>query len=383
MSSVYQIDQVTDNFVTRCVAVSDPSHLDKSRCNWYAIAVMRNIILALFIALFFLFAPTLFFGVEAAVVSEKTSTMGMHLMNISELEEAKELIGGSADSDTWQYVTIPFTLSDLDRTQEWQDFFDQARELQIIPLVRLATRYDPAIDAWEIPTRKDIVQQVTVLSLLRWPTEQRHVMVFNEVNHAKEWENTLDPVGYAETLRFASSWMRSEGKHYVVLPAAMDLAAPNGPVTREAFTYLEAMKATDSEIFAAIDGINSHSYPNPGFSASPYRTGQNSLRGFEHEITYFKEATGRDLPVYITETGWDDRGRLSGRLVEYYQYALTEIWSHPQVVTVTPFVLRGDPGPFSGFSFVKGDGTPTKQYTALQTAMQRVAEKAQWLSQAE
>ncbi|MEX0896101.1 MAG: glycosyl hydrolase [Patescibacteria group bacterium] len=346
--------------------------------------MIRKYQLALFTALFLFFTSVALSAVFAAVVSERTSVMGMHLMNVGELEEVKPLISHGSDEETWQYVTIPFILSDVEKADEWQEFFDDARELQIIPLVRLASRYDPDSDSWIVPTRRDITRQIEVLSALDWPTKHRHVMVFNEVNHAKEWENEIAPAEYAQVFLFTSQWLHSEQKNYVVLPAAMDLAAPNGPVTREAFAYLEEMRAAQPDVFEHMDAINSHSYPNPGFSSDPYRTGQNSLRGFEFEIAYFKEHTNKDFPVYITETGWEDNARTRYRLHEYYEYALENIWSHSQVVAVTPFIFRGDPGPFSGFSFVKGDGTPTRQYSALEQALGRVlGSEDQWLSQSE
>jgi hypothetical protein len=49
------------------------------------------------------------------------------------------------------------------------------------------------------------------------------------------------------------------------------------------------------------------------------------------------------------------------------------VWSDPRVVAVTPFVLRGDPGPFAEFGFLDKNNQPTRQYRALQQALNRVA----------
>jgi len=301
------------------------------------------------------------------VFAVETTKMGMHILNPGELSQAKELIQIKDYPDKWQYMTIPFTLADIEKEKEWQAFFDEARQKKVIPLVRLATGVENG--AWKIPTRRNITDQIAVLSRLTWPTDQRHIMVFNEVNHAKEWGGKIDPEGYTDILAFTTNWAHSEGLNYVVLPAAMDLAAPNGSVTREAFSYLSAVHAADSEVFNSLDAWNSHSYPNPAFSSSPQRVGKNSLRGFEHELAFLKDKTNRELPVYITETGWEDSSSTGKYLSSYYQYALQHIWSNDRVVAVTPFVFKGDPGPFTRFSFVRGDGTPTRQYTAFQTAL--------------
>jgi hypothetical protein len=298
--------------------------------------------------------------------------LGIHILNPSELDSAKQLVAVDDKADTWYYVTIPFSLEDVGRTDQWQDFFNKAKEKRVIPLVRLVTKYDPERNAWAVPNRKEVVSQINALAALEWPTDKKNIIIFNEVNHAKEWGGTLDPAGYVEIFRFASQWAHAVDSQFVVMPAAMDLAAPNGSVTKEAFTYLDEMLAYDPTIFEYADVWNSHSYPNPGFSSSPQRTGKNSLRGFEYELAYLKEKTGKDFQVMITETGWVMNTANTRWLESYYTYALEHIWSNPQVIAVTPFVLSGDPGPFSNFTFLNREGKPTRHYTALQNALKKV-----------
>ncbi len=293
---------------------------------------------------------------------------GIHILNIEELPKASELISVDHSQDTWTYVTIPFTLQDIGKTKEWQTFFDTAKEKRIIPLVRLATEFKD--DAWQVPTKKQIVEQIEALSHLQWPTDKRTIIVYNEVNHAKEWGGSINPAEYVDVFSFAANWAHTENANFVVLPAAMDLAAPNGRVTMEAFTYLDKMYAADATVFTLADAWNSHSYPNPGFSAAPTRTGKNSLRGFEYELAYLKEKTNTDFKVYITETGWEATNSLSKWFDSYYTYAVEHIWSHPQVVAVTPFILQGAPGPFAGFSFLDQSGQPTKQYLSYKKALE-------------
>lgn len=294
-----------------------------------------------------------------------SQVLGMHILHPGEIDDVRRVYPDEA----WRFVTIPVTLDDLGKRNEWQKFFDQAAVLRLIPIVRLNTRYDPLLDAWLIPSRKDIIDLTRFLSSLNWHQDEKFVIVFNEVNHAKEWGGKIDPILYASILRFTSDWLRSEGRNYKILPAAMDLAAPNGSETREAFTYLESMLHFDREIFDQIDYWNSHSYPNPDFAASPKRTGQNSLRGFLYELTWLKNKTGRELEVFITETGWASSYLTNYYLSEYYLYALNYIWSDSRVKAVTPFIMRGSPGPFASFSFFDAAGNPTIQLFALQKAL--------------
>lgn len=291
--------------------------------------------------------------------------LGIHILHRSELDAATTLLNPVESSqDDWHYITVPFTLEDLDKPTEWQEFFDQARERKLIPLVRLVTEFEDG--AWQVPNRKQITDQIQFLSQLKWPTAQRTIIVFNEPNQAHEWSGRIDPVEYARILDFTARWAKSEDKNYVVLPAGMDLAAPSGPVTAEAFWYLDQMLAFNPDVFAYVDYWNSHSYPNPGFVSSPQRTDKMSLRGFQHELTYLKQKTGRDFEVFITETGWRDTPATSPWLSSYYQYAYQHIWSDNRVKGVTPFLLQGDPGPFSAFTFIDQFGRQTSQYLAYQ-----------------
>lgn len=333
-----------------------------------------------FLLSFFLF----FVGVNP-VLAFDTSKLGVHILSVHELDDAKKLLvpmvlGDSTqavleDTQEWRYVTIPLTLNDLTpaKKQEWQTFFHQAKKLKIKPIIRLSTSYSPETQSWLIPNKKQIVDQITFLSSLEWPVSQLPIIAYNEVNHAKEWGGHLDPAGYAKVLHFVSDWAHTEKKEYLVLPAAMDLSAPNSRETREAFVYLNQMYQADPAVFSYIDMWNSHSYPNPGFSSSPTRTGKKSLRGFQNELAFLKAKTGHDYQVMITETGWRESPGLERWLESYYTYAMQHIWSDARVVAVTPFLLKGAPGPFAAFSFYDDANQPTNQFYSLRGALKNLA----------
>jgi hypothetical protein len=309
----------------------------------------------------------------SSVMAIEGSVLGIHILNPGEASQAHQLLQYEGGSETWHYVTIPLTLNDLTKKDQWQSFFLYAKEQKLIPLVRLSSRFENG--TWQIPNKKEVVNLISFLSDLDWPTNERYIIVFNEVNHSKEWGGKLDPAGYADVLKFTSNWAKSEGKNYHVMPAAMDLAAPNGGATMDSFRYWDEMRAADGQIFDYIDELNSHSYPNPGFSASPEAQGKNSLRGFTYELEYLKKNTGRDYRVFITETGWVENAATRRWLNSYYSYAMEHIWNDPRVVAVTPFILQGAPGPFAGFSFLNSSNQPTLQYVAYQTALQKSAQR--------
>jgi len=115
-------------------------------------------------------------------------------------------------------------------------------------------------------------------------------------------------------------------------------------------------------IFSEIDGLASHSYPNPGFSAPPstYRIGIDS---FDYQNNLIEQLTGKKLPIFITETGWTADKISDSTQTNYYSQAFTNYWNDPEVIAVTPFILRADSGPFVQFTFLK-NGSATAVYNA-------------------
>jgi hypothetical protein len=308
-------------------------------------------------------------------IAQAKQVLGVHILHPAEITEAAQLIKNEVNADSWSYVTIPLSLADLNKQSEWQDAFNQAKTLKINPIIRLASRFDSEKNSWTIPTRGEILQIFDFLKSLSWPHEKKYLIVFNEPNHQTEWGNTLDPESYAQILSFTADWAHTENLNYQILPAAMDLAAPNGKETTEAFTFLEAMLKANPEIFTKLDYWNSHSYPNPGFSAAANKTGQNSLRGFEHELKWLKEKTNREFQVFITETGWEENAKTRSNLSNYYDYANDKIWSNENIIAITPFVLKGDPGPFANFTLIDKDGNFTRQYSAYAKQIATTAQK--------
>lgn len=308
--------------------------------------------------------------------SIRAAALGVHVLHPSEITEAASLLKPEGAPPVWTYITIPLSLADLEKRQQWQEAFDQAKKHQFIPLVRLTTSFDPQNNAWKIPNHYEIIQFFTFLNALQWPYEKRYVIIFNEPNHRSEWGGQIDPSSYAQILRFSANWAHTEKNGgYVVLPAAMDLAAPNGDNTMEAFAYLQQMLQSDPEIFTIIDYWNSHSYPNPAFSAPAQRRGKNSLHGFLDELSWLNKHAQVEPKVFITETGWEENALTRNKLSEYYQYANEHIWSHEKVIAVTPFVFKGDPGPFSKFSFIDKNDVSTKQFAAYSRQVQHNLER--------
>ncbi len=290
---------------------------------------------------------------------------GVHILFDTEITDAAAFV--NSNGGDWGYVTIPLQNGDRDLTK-WQAFMDKARELHIIPIIRLASEGDYFnTKVWKKPTFEDIVDFANFIDSLQWPVKNRYVIIFNEVNRADEWGGEVNPEEYAELLQFATTVFKSKSQDYFIISAGLDNAAPEEfPEYMNEYNYLRRMQEAVPGVFNQIDAFASHSYPNPGFSQPPYVDTTKSISSFSYERQLIRQYRNSDIPVFITETGWNASTLSNDTKAEYYKQAFETAWSDPGIIAVTPFLLYAGSGPFEGFTFLNADRTPTKQYTAVQ-----------------
>jgi hypothetical protein len=77
--------------------------------------------------------------------------------------------------------------------------------------------------------------------------------------------------------------------------------------------------------------------------------------------------SSKDLPVFITETGWSSNDVPEDVKIKYYDQAFKTVWTDPGIVAITPFLLQAGAGPFAQFSFLTPNGSQTKQYQYIQS----------------
>lgn len=285
----------------------------------------------------------------------------VHVFSPDELDAAAKLVNGKKDS-SWGYVVVPIQATDRDR-KKWTLFMETARNSQVIPIIRVATFATGP--NWAEPENADLIDFANFLNDLPWPTQNRYVIIFNEVNHQEEYGGSLNPEHYADILKNAINIFKNRSSDFFILPSAMDNASINSDTAMKYTTYLSRMFARQPDLPGLIDGWNSHSYPNPGFTSPPTALHDRSVRSFMHDLNFLKQYTNRTLPVFITETGWDNTRLTPEVISEYYNSAFTNAWSHSQVVTVCPFVLQAFDGPFTKFSLYDKPGIPGQVHDFL------------------
>jgi uncharacterized membrane protein (UPF0127 family) len=275
---------------------------------------------------------------------------GVHLLSPSEIDRAAKLV--NSNGGDWGYVTVPIQPTDRNK-DTWNVFMDKARELHLIPIIRITTI--PQGGTWEQGNDTDLVDFSNFLNELHWPIENRYIILFNEVNRDTEWGGKVDPEKYALIVKNAYTIFKERSPDFFLLGPSLDSALPNSNSSLSAQSYLNRMAAADPLVWTYFDGWSSHSYPNPGFSAAPTKTGLQSIVGYKSELSLLKLAP---KPVFITETGWDQT-KIKDNVLAGYWSAAWQIWKNdPNVVAVTPFILFGG-DQFSQFSLYRENGDYT------------------------
>lgn len=285
-------------------------------------------------------------------LSVPNNKIGIHILFPDEVEPASKIVNNNGKGD-WGYITIPIQASDRDRLK-WQKFLDQCQAKKVIPIIRVATV--PEGSNWVEPNSFDLVDFANFLGDLNWPTENRYVIIFNEVNRSDEYGGFVSPENYSDILNNAIAIFKAKSPNFFILPAGLDNAAGNSKTSLNWRLYLERMYLRHPDIFSKIDGWTSHAFPNPDFSASPYNSGANKIDSYRTDLKFIRLFSTKKLPVFITETGWSKKYLSDHQISLYYQYALTHQWTDTNIVAITPFLLNAQDGPFALFSFKGKDG---------------------------
>ncbi|MCX6782753.1 MAG: hypothetical protein NTZ20_01980 [Candidatus Levybacteria bacterium] len=290
--------------------------------------------------------------------------IGIHILFPSEIINAAKLVNANGD---WGYVVIPIQAGDKDLLK-WQKFMDDAKELHIIPIIRIATEIDYFNSlAWRKPKYWDILDFANFLDSLTWPITNRYIIIFNEVNRSDEWGGSTNPSEYADILNYSIKIFKSINKDFFIISSGMDNgAATVRGVSINQYDYFREMNNAIPGIFNNIDGLASHSYPNPAFAQPPSIKGATTITSFLYEKRLIESLTnGKDIPVFITETGWSNKVVSDDLISIYFATALDNVWNNSRIVAIIPFILEAG-APFDEFSFINSDGSKSKVYKIVE-----------------
>jgi len=310
--------------------------------------------------------------------NEANNKFGIHLAqpHLEDLKKVAELV--NSNGGDWGYVTLVIQENDRD-SQKWQEIFDLLRKYHLIPIIRLATM--PLGDNWKRPNSSDAYSWASFLDSLNWVVKNRYVVLFNEPNHATEWEGAVDPKDYAKVAFSFAKTLKEKNPNFFVMLAGFDASAPHlPPKFYDEKLFLKDLIDHQPKIFKFIDGWASHSYPNPAFSGSPYDFGRGTVRTYQWELNLLRQlGVEKELPVFITETGWERKKLSEEQVAQNFKIAFEQVWlPDEKIIVVTPFVLDYQMEPFLGFSWKrKGDDGFYQQYYFVQSVPKTKGEPEQ------
>lgn len=309
--------------------------------------------------------------------SRKNNKVGLYIY--AEEERFFKLADNLVNSNggDWGYVLIPYNVRDRDNGK-WQRVFKDLTKRHLIPIIQL----------WDIDTKdykKDTREAAEFLNSFVWPVKERYISVYNEPNDSRFWKGKSDPKNYAKVLDYTIETFKSVNPHFFMLNGALNSSAPDGNGYINALSFLFQMNQEIPGIFNKLDGWASHSYPQPNFAGSPYSKGLLSIRAYESELAYLKTlGLQKDLPVFITETGWahaegenyNNSFYNAKQVAEFFRIAYEEVWlKDDRVRAVTPFTVFYK-APFDHFSWINNDGVPYEQYEVVRKIKKVAGEPA-------
>lgn len=272
---------------------------------------------------------------------------GIHINGEGDFQSAKELV--NSNGGDWGYVTFVIREDERD-IRRWNKAFNELRRLHLIPLIRVASVQEG--QGWKKLDPAKVNEWAEFFNRLIWPTQNRYIIVGNEPNHHLEWGGASNPEEYANYVCNLSQTLKANNSNYYIISGGLDASAPNGKTTISEETFLSTIKEKNPNYFDCFDGWGSHSYPNPNFSGVATAWGKGTVRTFLWEMDYLKKlGVKNDYPIFITETGWARIVLRENQIDQRLKQVALDVWSHPQVVAVTPFILDYQTSPFANFSW--------------------------------
>ena len=338
---------------------------------------------------------------------QQQNKRGVHLLMIDTFRDwptnrwrehmlaAREAVGAGG------YVTQLIRYDDLDAVR-WQQFMDLCKELELTPIIRIANVANAEIGGWDAPISEADPKGeqfadtfATFLAALDWPTDVHIVIVGNEPNHGPEWGGMPQPAEYARFLVAMADALHVADPQAFVLNAGFDHYAPHtngqpfvgGPPLMDATSFIDEMISAEPNILTYIDGWASHPYPVGAFIEPPwvqqfgidyvnqFRDESNNfcavcepnrgINGYAYELQLLADRGVTELPVFITETGWQPdvpnaaiyfdlalRGN-GGRYPDLPEEGWTPWEPDDRVVAITPFAFNGDPARWDKFNWLE------------------------------
>jgi hypothetical protein len=337
------------------------------------------------------FSPLVDLGPQQ-VVHTIDSKMGIHTRLTDEVEPWKikrtlEMVREMGA--TWVVEYFPWAYYEPSPGRfDWSHadlVVDHARRQGLTVIARLGF-----VPEWARPDPEDQTTTFTYLEQEHYPDfaeyvytfaehfkgRVEHIIIWNEPNISLEWGyRPVDPEGYTALLRTVYSRAKAADPDIVVLGGGLapTLAPVGDPEGMNDLVYLQRM--LDAGAGELMDGLAVHAY---GWQLPPDAPADPAAVSFSRTelLRQMLVETGHaDLPIYVTEGGWNDHPRwtkavLPSRRAAFslraYEKALEE-WPWCEAVILWAFRYPRPTNTYLDyFTFVTPDFTPKPIYYEVQ-----------------
>jgi hypothetical protein len=203
-----------------------------------------------------------------------------------------------------------------------------------------------------------------------------YIVIWNEPNISLEWGyRPVNPQGYADLLRAVYPRAKAADPEVVVLGGALapTLAPIGDPEGMNDLDYLQRM--LDAGAGQNMDGLAVHAYGWEQAIDAPADPAEVNWNRTELLHQLLVDSGYGDMPIYITEGGWNDHPRWTKAVppaqraaytVQAYQQALDE-WPWCRTVVLWAFRYPRPANTYQDyFTFVTADFTPKPIYFVVQ-----------------
>ncbi|MFN2290303.1 MAG: beta-galactosidase [Anaerolineae bacterium] len=204
----------------------------------------------------------------------------------------------------------------------------------------------------------------------------QHLVIWNEPNISLEWGyRPVDPEGYARLLEVVHAEAKAANPDVLILGGALapTLAPVGDPEGMNDLEYLRRMLVAGAG--ESMDGLAVHAYGWQAPVDAPPGPGKVNFARTELLRELLVEAGYGDLPVFITEGGWNDHPRWTKAVrpsrraaysIQAYEQA-RDAWPWCEAVVLWAFRYPRPANTYQDyFAFVTTDFTPKPIYYAVQ-----------------
>ncbi|MHB9034004.1 MAG: O-antigen ligase family protein [Anaerolineae bacterium] len=298
-----------------------------------------------------------------------------------------------------QVVRQEFSWASIEPSQgtllwdNWDTIMRLCREYGIRVIAVLDTSPAWARNSWELDNKwappADYQEYARFAGLLaaRYAGQIEAYQIWDKPNISPNWGNgEIDPQGYVEFLRLASSSIRAADPHALIITGGMAPTIEQTGKNLSDIQFLREISRRGASQYYDILGIRALGF----WSGPDDRQANENVLNFSRAILFHEELAKRGdslKAIWVLDSGWcalpanwqgepspsgNDNEALQAARLTQALHRLEREWPWLSLFTFQPLQPNAGPtDPVWGYSLITPDGRPREFYKAIQSLLQR------------